>query len=138
MRLTDELELAIRKEGEAAYPNECCGVILGEVAPDGARAAARLIPVQNARGEGETRRRYEIAPEDFLKADREARGAGLDIIGIYHSHPDHPAVPSEYDLKNALPWYSYVIVSVENGEAKDFSNWTLNDDGSDFTREAYN
>jgi proteasome lid subunit RPN8/RPN11 len=134
MKLTDELKSAIRGEGEAAYPNECCGVILGEIAGRGDCTAVRLSPVPNVRESGETWHRYEIAPADFLKAEREARGEGLDVVGIYHSHPDHPAVPSEFDLKTALPWYFYVIVSVENGRAAELTNWKLADDGNSFVR----
>jgi len=134
MKLADELKSAIRKEGEAAYPNECCGVVLGEISGRGDCVAVRLLPVPNARDGSETWHRYEIAPEDFLRAEREARSLGLDIIGIYHSHPDHPAVPSEFDLKTALPWYFYAIVSVADGRAAELTNWKLADDGSRFVQ----
>jgi proteasome lid subunit RPN8/RPN11 len=131
------IEAGVRAEGERAYPYECCGLVLGTLeGPEGnARLAARLAPVDNSR-EGEARRRrFVIGPLDFLRAEREAAAAGLEVIGVYHSHPDHPAVPSDYDLSHALPFYSYLIVSVARGRSGDITSWRLSADRGAFTPE---
>src|SRR5262249_24429141 len=79
--------------------------------------------------------RYLIAPEQFLTADRAARGAGLEVIGFFHSHPDHPPRPSAFDLEHAWPYYSYLIVSVRRGEAGEARSWRLAEDRSRFEEE---
>ncbi|HET8548369.1 MAG TPA: M67 family metallopeptidase [Bryobacteraceae bacterium] len=98
----------------AAYPNECCGAMLGTL-EGGTKRVAEAVPIENA-FEGVQRERYEIAPEDLLRADREARARGLELIGIFHSHPDCDAYFSATDLKNSCPWYSFVVLSVRRGE----------------------
>ncbi|MDR1039064.1 MAG: M67 family metallopeptidase [Deltaproteobacteria bacterium] len=138
IRLTRDIEDAVRTEGEMAYPHECCGLILGsQDDPDGtSRRAFRALPIDNSR-EGEARRRrFEIRPGDFVRAEREALAAGVEVIGIYHSHPDHPAVPSDYDLSHALPFYSYLIVSVEQGKAGEITSWRLAADRGTFVPES--
>jgi len=116
-----------------AYPEEGCGVLLGrEVA--GARQIERVIGFDNVREESR-HNRYLISPEQFLAAEREARREGLDVIGFFHSHPDHPSRPSGFDLEHAWPWYSYLIVSVERGAVKDARSWRLADDRSGFEPE---
>jgi proteasome lid subunit RPN8/RPN11 len=127
----------IAREGENAYPNECCGFLLGnnETGADGGRFGARIVAVRNTRDEAEAFHRFEITPQDFLRAEREAVERGEDVIGIYHSHPDHPAVPSAYDLEYALPYYSYVIVSVNGRKAADIRSWRLEDGRSGFLEE---
>ena len=98
----------------AVYPNECCGAMLGT--SDGeTKRVSEAVPIENA-FEGVQRERYEIAPENLLAADREARARGLDLIGIFHSHPDCDAYFSTTDLKNSCPWYSFVVLSVRQGE----------------------
>jgi proteasome lid subunit RPN8/RPN11 len=95
------------------FPNECCGAMLGRI--DGDRKVVTLaVPIENAY-EGAQGARYEIGPEDLLAADREARARGMDLVGIFHSHPDCDAYFSETDLKNSCPWYSFVVLSVKNG-----------------------
>ncbi|MDR1529190.1 MAG: M67 family metallopeptidase [Burkholderiales bacterium] len=116
---------AIRQEGEKTYPNECCGFILGQIKEDGVKEAETLIPIKNAREAEEQYHRFEIGPEDFIKADNQARKENQEIIGFYHSHPDHPAYPSEYDREHALPFYSYIIVSVDKGTASAITSWEL-------------
>jgi len=116
-----------------AYPEEGCGVLLGREA-EGERRVERVVGFDNVR-EDSRHNRYLIAPEQFLAADREARAAGLDVIGFFHSHPDHPSVPSAFDLEHAWPWYSYLIVSVERGAAKDARSWRLAEDRSRFDPE---
>ena len=98
----------------AVYPNECCGAMLGT--NDGeTKSVTAAVPIENA-FEGVQRERYEIAPEDLLRADKEARARGMELIGIFHSHPDCDAYFSATDLKNSCPWYSFVVLSVRQGE----------------------
>ena len=114
---------ALRAHGEETYPNECCGVLLGKnIAGEGDSAAA-VNHVQQIVRAGNTRtdsahNRYNIAPQELVKIQRQARGLGLDIVGFYHSHPDHPAHWSQTDFAEAH-WIgcSYVITSVERGKA---------------------
>jgi proteasome lid subunit RPN8/RPN11 len=133
--LTAETQNALFREGEAAYPDECCGFVTGRADGD-VRAASGVLPIGNARERAEAYHRFEIAPSDFLAAERAAAEAGVDIIGIYHSHPDHPAAPSDYDLEHALPYYSYLILPVVRGKAGRLASWRLEDDRSGFAREA--
>jgi proteasome lid subunit RPN8/RPN11 len=94
-----------------------------------------ILPVGNSREYAEAYHRFEITPTDFLAAEKAAAEAGDAVIGIYHSHPDHPAEPSGYDLENALPYYSYLIVSVAGGKAGRLTSWRLKDDRSRFEAE---
>jgi proteasome lid subunit RPN8/RPN11 len=126
---------AIRAEGEKAYPNECCGVLLGTTGESGRKKAESLLPIDNNREQAEQYHRFEIRSEDYLEAEREAGRQNRDILGFYHSHPDHPAVPSAFDQNNALPFYSYIIVSVEKGKAVDIRSWELTADRSEFREE---
>jgi proteasome lid subunit RPN8/RPN11 len=138
--LGDEWEQAIRAEGEKAYPNECCGILLGaldEAAGSGTvmRNAEGIIPIENSREEAEQYHRFEIQPEDLMRAELAARKAGRDVLGFYHSHPDHPAEPSDFDREHALPYYSYLIVSVEKGRAANVRSWELTPDREQFLEE---
>jgi proteasome lid subunit RPN8/RPN11 len=103
---------AMVEHAEKTYPDECCGVMLGSV--DDVKIVRESVALNNV-ANGSRRARYELAPEDLLQADREARTRGMDLIGIYHSHPDCDAYFSETDLKNSCPWYSFVIFSVQEG-----------------------
>ena len=123
----------IEKEGVASYPNECCGMLLGKE-QDGRKIIADILPLRNARDDS-PRNRFLILPEDFIHGDREARNRGLDVLGFYHSHPDHPARPSEYDRQHAWPWYTYLILAVENGVPRDLTGWALSDDRLQFSPE---
>ncbi|MCL2078007.1 MAG: M67 family metallopeptidase [Oscillospiraceae bacterium] len=131
--ISEEIKNLIKAEGEKAYPNECCGVIYGNY--DDCKKAVSIEPIINASEDGEQYHRFLITPENMLKAELKAREQKLDIIGFYHSHPDHPAAPSEYDKEHALPFYSYVIVSVIKGRAEDFTSWELSDDRENFNSE---
>lgn len=102
------------EHAEAAFPNECCGAMLGEIDGDEKRVKV-AVPLANAYA-GEQGERYELRPEDLLAADREARRQGMDLVGIFHSHPDCDAYFSETDLKNSCPWYSFVVLSVKGGK----------------------
>ncbi|PSB29415.1 Mov34/MPN/PAD-1 family protein [Stenomitos frigidus] len=131
---------AVKAHAARTYPEECCGLLLGTIAAD-QKAVHDVYEVSNlwtvdAANELNDNtaltktRRYWIAPEDMLAGMREARRRSLEIIGIYHSHPDYPAIPSECDRALAWSQYSYLIVSVEQGTAKDCRSWTLNDQQS--------
>ncbi|MEC5319886.1 M67 family metallopeptidase [Brenneria populi subsp. brevivirga] len=135
IRLTKDIEQAIRKEGERTYPNECCGVLLGAGDAQGVTAVARILPIDNAREEEEQYHRFVITADDFLRAEGIARRHALDVVGFYHSHPDHPAVPSEYDRAHALPFYSYIIVAVSERVAGAFTSWRLSADSKQFSQE---
>ena len=124
---------AIRREVEAAYPAEGCGFLLGRPRTEALVRVTRHQPVVNARVEAGTgRNRYEIAPGDFLRADKAARAEGVEVLGTYHSHPDHPAKPSEYDREHAWPFYRYLIIAVERGVAGAARVWELSEDRSAF------
>jgi proteasome lid subunit RPN8/RPN11 len=136
LMISQELLERIREHGKRAYPNECCGVLLGRIENSG-KSVVKLRPMDNAR-EDSPRNRYLISPRDLLEAEKAARALGLDIVGVYHSHPDHPARPSEFDREHAFPWYSYIIVSVRGGEPLDLTSWTLRDDRTAFDAEDLN
>ena len=133
LHLADEHREAIARHGEQGYPEEICGFLVGRAAGD-AKTVTTLLPIENVRQENRSRR-FEISPDDFYRADVAARRSGETILGVYHSHPDHPARPSEYDREHAWPWYSYVIVAVHGGKAVDLTSWVLRDDGVQFDPE---
>jgi len=110
---TEPWEMMVR-HAELTYPNECCGAMLGRL-NGGSKLVTEAIPMENAYA-GEQAARYELRPEDLLEADRQARARGLDLIGIFHSHPDCDAYFSATDLKNSCPWYSFVVLSIQNGK----------------------
>jgi len=133
LEISHTLLTKIREHGKSAYPLECCGLLFGK-ANKSAKSVTSLKPVKNSR-EDSRENRYLISPLDLLAADKEARQSGMDIVGIYHSHPDHPARPSEFDREHAFPWYSYIIISVAGGNPEDITSWTLRDDRSAFDSE---
>ena len=122
-------DAAIRAHGREAFPHECCGALLGR---DGAVQEAFALP--NTTDEG-PRRRFLVRPGDYRVAEQRARETGLELLGFYHSHPDHPARPSQFDLEHAWPSFSYVIVSVMAGEDKLLTSWRLKEDRSVFEEE---
>jgi proteasome lid subunit RPN8/RPN11 len=111
------------EHARATYPNECCGAMLGSVGED--KVVQVAMPLENSY-EGAKQARYELRPEDLLKADREARSRKMDLVGIYHSHPDCGAYFSETDLKNSCPWYSFVVLSIQKGEFDHANSWLPN------------
>jgi len=140
---------AIQKHGARDYPGECCGVLLGKVEGErkvvaevrglanlrrDSRRAQELLPLDDPARETE-RNRFLIDPFEQLRAEKDARQRGLDVMGYYHSHPDHAARPSLYDRDHAWPWYSYVIIGVEAGVARELSCWVLAQDRSGFEPE---
>lgn len=131
LRLNSQHILSIRAHAERTYPEECCGLLLGKSDPTGKTVMEVKATKNGWSADGESdltkKRRYEIAPEEMLAAMKAARSHNLDIIGIYHSHPDHPAVPSECDRAAAWSQYSYAIVSVLHGTSADLQSWSLDD-----------
>jgi proteasome lid subunit RPN8/RPN11 len=125
LRLPGALADAIRRHGETAYPAECCGALVGRVAGS-TKDVHRLAPALNRRTDDP--HRYLIAPDDLRRLEQEVRAAGDEIVGYYHSHPDHPARPSAFDTEHAWPWYSYVIVRVDRGRGADLASWVLDDE----------
>ena len=109
---------------EAAYPEECCGFFFGNDSKNREIILARAV--RNSK-EGDKSRRFEISPADYREAESVARDRGLDLLGVYHSHPDHPAEPSEHDREVAMPYFSYIIISVQEGKHDDIRTWQLND-----------
>jgi len=134
LKLNEELAGRVCAHAAESYPHECCGALLGRDAEDG-REVLGLLPLVNRRGDS-PHNRFAITAEDFRAAEQTARDRGMELIGWYHSHPDHPAEPSEYDREQAWPWYSYLIVSLEGREAKQMTAWRLADDRSQFAPEA--
>ena len=116
-----------------SYPEEGCGVLLGSE-HEGRREVTRVIAFENQR-EYSRHNRYTISPEQFLAAERESRDHGVDVLGFFHSHPDHPAQPSAFDLEHAWPYYSYLIVSVLKGRIDTMRSFRLTDDRSRFELE---
>ena len=123
----------MQEHGAETYPNECCGMLLGKER-DGRKVITDILPLRNARDDS-PRNRFLILPEDFVNGEREARKRGVDILGFYHSHPDHPAAPSEYDRVHAWPWYTYLILKVANGVPREMTGWALTEDRLKFLPE---
>ncbi len=141
---------SIRGHAEQDYPSECCGMMLGKADGDSKRVT-EIVPLKNLRHDAsraqellpladqdrETdKNRFLIDPLDQLRVEKDARKRGLDVLGYYHSHPDHPARPSAYDRDHAWPWYSYVIIAVERGTPKELTSWVLAEDRSAFGVES--
>ncbi len=132
----DEKQLiGIRAHGERDYPYECCGLLIGRFESDGRKTVVETYAISNAREEEAKRNRFLIRPEELMRGERHARERGLDVVGFYHSHPDHPAQPSQYDLEHAWPTYSYIIVSVRERHAGDLLSWEMEADRSRFNEE---
>jgi proteasome lid subunit RPN8/RPN11 len=145
--MSSDLAQGIRRHGAETFPYECCGALLGRdsasnekvSAPDESlvgtpREVLGLFPLVNRRDDS-PRNRFAVSADDVRDAEKAAREHGLEVIGWYHSHPDHPARPSDFDREHAWPWYSYVIVSVMNGEPADMTSWRLNDDRQNYSAE---
>jgi proteasome lid subunit RPN8/RPN11 len=135
INLTEEHIKQIEAHGEHTYPHECGGMIIGHFDAENGKTVVEILPMENAINEAEQHNRVLILPKDVLRAERSAREKGLDVIGYYHSHPDHPARPSQFDLDHALPVWSYIIVSVIQGKAADLRSWEMENDRSKFNEE---
>jgi proteasome lid subunit RPN8/RPN11 len=132
LRLSGALADEIRREAERAYPSECCGVLAGQASE--VKEVSRLVPVPNRRTDDP--HRYLISPDDLRRIEVELSSSGHEVLGCYHSHPDHPAAPSTFDTEQAWPWYSYVIVRVDRGRAGELTSWVLDDDRSKMHAES--
>src|ERR1041384_8379064 len=121
----------IREHGVRDHPYECCGLLLGRCAAEG-EGGTETYPISSAREESAKRNRFLITPEELLRGERYARERDLEVVGFYHSHPDSPAVPSQYDLEHAWPTYSYIIVSTRADKATDLFSWAQEPRRSEF------
>lgn len=126
LRLSNSVVEEIRREGEQAYPGECCGILAGRTG--NVKEVLRLVPALNRRTDDP--HRYLISPDDLRLIEARLRSSGQEVLGFYHSHPDHPATPSAFDTEQAWPWYSYIIVGVNRGRAAELASWVLVDDRS--------
>jgi len=124
----------IHARGEESYPEEGVGFLLGR-ANATSRLVTELLTLTNASEDSARHNRYLLTPKDMLRGEDEAERLGLDVVGVFHSHPDHPNRPSEFDREWAMPWFSYIITSVHSGEAIESRSWRLSDDRSKFEEE---
>lgn len=125
--LEEKVVTIIEEHGSTDFPNECCGFLFGHDKGN-KRMITEAQPVINVK-EGDQRRRFEIAPQDYIKAEMYALQNNIQLLGVYHSHPQHPAIPSEHDLNVALPFFSYIIISIMDGQPNHIRSWQLNDSG---------
>lgn len=134
LELSQDILSQIYAHGEAAYPEEGAGFLFGRANGE-RRQVTALLGLPNAR-EGDARHnRYLLTPQDYLRGEDEAARLGLDVLGVFHSHPDHPNRPSEFDREWAMPLFSYVITSVQAGRAAESRSWRLAEDRSTFVEE---
>jgi proteasome lid subunit RPN8/RPN11 len=117
------------------FPDECCGFLYGSEQPDGSRLITKILEVNNSKT-GDKRRRFEISGRDYMLAEKFALENDIHLLGIYHSHPNHPAIPSEHDRIAALPYFSYTILSVMEGDLDHIRSWQLNE-ASQFEEEIF-
>ena len=131
--VSDEILARIHANGEEAYPEEGAGFLLGSDGDE--RSVTEIFALPNSREDAARHNRYLITPEEYLKAELAADRLGLSLIGVFHSHPDHPNRPSEFDREWAQPFFSYIITSVEKGKAIESRSWLLKEDRSQFVEE---
>jgi proteasome lid subunit RPN8/RPN11 len=134
IEISAHLLAQIHRHGEASYPEEGAGLLLGRVEADN-RLVQSILSLANAREDAARHNRYLITPVDMLHGEQEAMRLGMDVLGVFHSHPDHPNRPSEFDREWALPWFSYLITSVNHGQAVESRCWRLSDDRQQFSEE---
>ena len=139
LRLSSRVHDEIREHGARGFPHEVCGALLGRDVDGNGGGAFReviaVLPLENRR-EDSPRNRFSVTPEDVLRAERAASERSLELVGWYHTHPEHPARPSEFDREHAWPWYSYVILGVEASRPGEMTSWRLADDRSEFAAES--
>jgi proteasome lid subunit RPN8/RPN11 len=134
LQISPALLRQIHDHGEGSYPEEGAGLLLGILAGD-AKQVTHLLTFPNAREQSARHNRYLLTPQDYLSGEQEAARLGLDVLGVFHSHPDHPNQPSEFDREWAMPWFSYIITSVNDGKAVQSRSWLLSEDRSHFQEE---
>jgi proteasome lid subunit RPN8/RPN11 len=134
IKISPEILNDIHVHGEESYPEEGAGLLLGS-ANRNSRVVTAILKLTNAREDGARHNRYLITAMDMMRGEQEAMKLGLDVIGVFHSHPDHPNAPSEFDRDWAVPWYSYIITSVQGGEAVGSRSWRLTDERDRFDEE---
>lgn len=134
INLPEHLMDKIHAHGEETYPEEGAGLLLGRD-EDGDRVVVDVLPLPNGREDSARHNRYVITPLHLFEGEKEAEARGLEVIGVFHSHPDHPNRPSEFDRKWAVPWFSYIITSVKRGQAAGSRSWRLTDDREMFNEE---
>jgi len=130
LKISDGLMEQINAHVREAYPEEGAGFLLG-----GEGEVKEILPLSNAREDEARRDRFLITPEDYIKAELKAAGLGVDLIGVFHSHPDCPNVPSEYDREWAQPFFSYVITRVDEGKVVSHRSWKLVEDRTKYDEE---
>jgi len=140
LEITAELMRKIHAYGEAAYPNEGAGLLLGKLAASSGTDSSRkqvtaILPLDNSREDTARHNRYLLTARDYQHGEVEAARQGLDVLGVFHSHPDHPNRPSEFDREWAMPWFSYIITSVQAGQAAGSCSWLLTEDHLAFEQE---
>lgn len=135
LKLNDEIVSQIKAHGSKTYPEECCGVLLGRM-DGGDKVVQEVLEIDNS-SEQMRERRFVITPERYKEAEAHAAKKGLDVLGFYHSHPDHPARPSQFDLDQAFPSWSYIIIGVNKGKSGSMSSWVLKEDRSSFEEEQF-
>jgi proteasome lid subunit RPN8/RPN11 len=134
LQIASDIMQQINRHGEAAYPEEGAGLLLGRL--DGQhKLVEAILPLSNAREDSARHNRYLLTPQDYLHGEQEAARQGLDVLGVFHSHPDHPNRPSEFDREWAMPWFSYLITSVQSGQAAGSRSWLLSEDRQAFIEE---
>lgn len=135
IQLSSQHRNEIANHAERDYPQECCGLLLGSFSTNGTKSVIETYPISNAREGKAKRNRFLIRPEELLGGERYAATRELEVVGFYHSHPDHPDVPSAYDVEHAWPLYSYVIASVNKDCANGLRSWQLRNDRTRFDEE---
>lgn len=131
LHIPNELLRRIQRYGETSYPHEGAGVLIGTTHGESIEIE-ELMSMPNTFDEHQRHRRYMIDARGMMEAELTAEGLELEVVGIFHSHPDHPAQPSEYDLEHSLPWYAYLITSIKAGEAHNSRAWRLQEDRQAF------
>lgn len=135
LEITTNLLDQIHAHGENSYPEEGAGLLLGNSNGD-TRVVKAILKLTNAREDKARHNRYLLTAQDMMLGEREAMRLGLDILGVFHSHPDHPNRPSAFDREWAMPWFSYIITSVNQGKAVGSRSWRLSDDRDEFAEES--
>ncbi len=125
LQIDTSIQNELIRDSLRTFPDECCGFLLGRETANN-RVIEEIIIVNNSK-EGDKRRRFEITAKDYLKAEQQADEKKLTLLGVYHSHPNHPSIPSEHDRVVAQPFFSYIIVAVKENEFVSLQSWTLND-----------